>query len=355
MSSDPNIPNTWMCSTIGEHVRFEGGTQPPRSTFVFEERPGYIRLVQTRDFKTDNYKTYIPVTANHKTFKDNDIMIGRYGPPVFQIYRGLAGAYNVALIKASPKTTALDRDYLYYTLKQENLFTLIDSLSRRSSGQTGVDMDALKNFRLPLPPVSEQRQITEILRTWNEAIAKLEELRTLKDRRLAALRAGLLFGKLRTEGRQCKWQPRRLAEVTHELTNRNGKQALGRDMVKGVTNTKGIVPMRDQTIADDISRYKRLPPRAFAYNPMRINVGSIAMNDSEEEVPWSAQTTLYSDAAQMTSIQNTLNISARRNGGITILIAAVLAASGCEPIMRIWPRSSCLCRTLKSNGRSPAS
>ncbi len=31
-------------------------------------------------------------------------------------------------------------------------------------------------------------------------------------------------------------------------------------------------------------RYKRLPPRAFAYNPMRINVGSIAMNDLEEEV-----------------------------------------------------------------------
>jgi hypothetical protein len=44
------------------------------------------------------------------------------------------------------------------------------------------------------------------------------------------------------------------------------------------------VPMREQTIADDISRYKRLPPRAFAYNPMRINVGSIAMNDGAEEV-----------------------------------------------------------------------
>jgi type I restriction enzyme S subunit len=35
--------------------------------------------------------------------------------------------------------------------------------------------------------------------------------------------------------------------------------------------------MREQTIGSDLTRYKILPPRAFAYNPMRINVGSIAM------------------------------------------------------------------------------
>ncbi|MES1937425.1 hypothetical protein C27AD_13770 [Salinisphaera hydrothermalis C27AD] len=52
----------------------------------------------------------------------------------------------------------------------------------------------------------------------------------------------------------------------------------------GVSKAQGIVPMREQTISGDISRYKRLPPRAFAYNPMRINVGSIAMNNREEEV-----------------------------------------------------------------------
>ena len=52
----------------------------------------------------------------------------------------------------------------------------------------------------------------------------------------------------------------------------------------GVTNSRGIVPMREQTIAADISRYLILPPRAFAYNPMRINVGSIAMSRFEHNV-----------------------------------------------------------------------
>ncbi|MEA2235831.1 MAG: type restriction enzyme subunit [Thermoanaerobaculia bacterium] len=34
--------------------------------------------------------------------------------------------------------------------------------------------------------------------------------------------------------------------------------------------------MRGQTIGTDLDRYKILPPGAFAYNPMRINIGSIA-------------------------------------------------------------------------------
>lgn len=65
---------------------------------------------------------------------------------------------------------------------------------------------------------------------------------------------------------------------THEPTARNSANVLGRDLVMGVSNANGIVPMREQTIGSDLSRYKILPPRAFAYNPMRINVGSIAMS-----------------------------------------------------------------------------
>jgi type I restriction enzyme S subunit len=71
---------------------------------------------------------------------------------------------------------------------------------------------------------------------------------------------GLLFGTLRLNGKRINWQPKRLSEVTFELSGRNGDLALGREAVMGVTNSRGIVPMREQTVAEDISRYKRLPP-----------------------------------------------------------------------------------------------
>lgn len=150
--------------------------------------------------------------------------------------------------------------------------------------QPGLIFRDIQGFRLSLPPLSEQRKIAQILRTWDEALEKLTALRAEKERRLGALRAALLFGRLRLKGFRHNWAPTRLEAVTHELTKRNGAKGLGRERVMGVTKAEGVVPMREQTIAADISRYKRLPQRAFAYNPMRINVGSIAMNERDEAV-----------------------------------------------------------------------
>src|SRR5271166_2251525 len=52
----------------------------------------------------------------------------------------------------------------------------------------------------------------------------------------------------------------------------------------GVTKAEGLVPMKDHVIAADLARYLILPPYAFAYNPMRINIGSIVMSEAEEDV-----------------------------------------------------------------------
>jgi type I restriction enzyme S subunit len=209
-----------------------------------------------------------------------NIVIGRVGANCGCVHHVIGRCWitDNALFTSQKKRT-FNTIYMAYLLEQLNLAKL-----RGQSGQPLVSQGPIYSLKALVAPLPEQHKIAEILQTWDGGIEQLKELRTLKNQRLAALRAELLFAKLRTDGRRRNWQPRRLAEVTRELTNRNGEKALGRDVVKGVTNTKGIVPMRDQTIADDISRYKRLPPCAFAYNPMRINVGSIAMNDGEEEV-----------------------------------------------------------------------
>lgn len=150
--------------------------------------------------------------------------------------------------------------------------------------QPGLIFRDIQGFRLWLPTLPEQRKIAEILRTWDEAIEKLKALQAAKERRLEALRDALLFEGLRVGEVRRNRPMRRIGEVTRELTARNSDGALGRDLVMGVTNSRGIVPMREQTVADDIGRYKKLPPLAFAYNPMRINVGSIAMNPGNRTV-----------------------------------------------------------------------
>lgn len=100
-------------------------------------------------------------------------MIGRYGPPVFQIKRGIAGAYNVALIKATEKDSSiLDKEFMFYLLNRNDLFLALDAVSRRSAGQAGVDMELLKKFKFYLPSIPEQQKIADCLSSLDEVIEK---------------------------------------------------------------------------------------------------------------------------------------------------------------------------------------
>lgn len=57
------------------------------------------------------------------------------------------------------------------------------------------------------------------------------------------------------------------------------------DRFVGVSNTGGLSPFKGKP-ASDTSRYRELRPGNFVYNPMRVNVGSIALCRSEEEAGW---------------------------------------------------------------------
>jgi type I restriction enzyme M protein len=66
-----------------------------------------------------------------------------------------------------------------------------------------------------------------------------------------------------------------------------GARAGGRtpDRFVGVSNAGGLAPFKGKP-ASDTSRYRELRPGDFAYNPMRVNVGSIALCRTEEEAGW---------------------------------------------------------------------
>jgi type I restriction enzyme S subunit len=89
-------------------------------------------------------------------------MIERYGPPVFQILRGLPGSYNVVLMKASPKAE-MSKDYLFHLLQEPRLHHHVVANSEHTAGQSGVNLTLLEAIKIPLPPLAEQRRIAEVL------------------------------------------------------------------------------------------------------------------------------------------------------------------------------------------------
>ncbi len=173
----PNIPYnpSWEVVELGEVCKYAGGTQPPKSTFIYEPKDGYIRLLQIRDYKSEDNAVYIPLKEKHKTCNEDDVMIGRYGPPVFQILRGKSGAYNVALIKCIPDKKKLTPDWLFYFLSSEPVQKHIISLSERSR-QAGVSPSDLDKLKIPLPSISIQKEHIKKIKEEEALIAANKKL-----------------------------------------------------------------------------------------------------------------------------------------------------------------------------------
>ncbi len=201
-----DIPENWVYVRLGKVVEFQGGSQPPKSVFKDEQLDGYIRLIQIRDFKSDKFKTYIPKELAKRTFEENDVMIGRYGPPVFQILRGLSGAYNVALMKATPVKCLMDNDYLYYLLQVPFIQSPVIKESHRTAGQTGIRKELIEGFVIGLPPLNEQKRIAEkverLLSKIEEAKQLIEEAKETFELRRAAILDKAFRGELTRKWRE---------------------------------------------------------------------------------------------------------------------------------------------------------
>ena len=183
MFGDPVLnQKKFLCYRVNDVIEFQGGSQPDKKYFEYMPTADNIRLIQIRDYKSDRYKTYIPKSLAKRFCTADDIMIGRYGPPIFQILSGIEGSFNVALMKAIPKMG--NKEFIRQYLKQECLLKYLEGLSKRTAGQDGIQMDKLKAYPLPFPPIELQNefanfseQIGNFKLTIQQSLDKLEVLK----------------------------------------------------------------------------------------------------------------------------------------------------------------------------------
>ncbi|WP_092079902.1 restriction endonuclease subunit S [Desulfuromonas thiophila] len=175
----------WTTKSLGDVCRFEGGSQPPKSTFSATFKEGYIRLIQIRDYKSDKHIVFIPKEKAKRFCSSSDVMIGRYGPPVFQILRGLEGAYNVALMKATPNEEFITKDFLFKFLSSPPIQKYVIDLSSRAAGQSGLNKATLEPYPISFPSLPEQKRIVAIL---DEAFAGIDAAVANTEKNLANAR-----------------------------------------------------------------------------------------------------------------------------------------------------------------------
>ena len=150
-------------------------------------------------------------------------------------------------------------------------------LSRIASGTSAnmkkLQKPSLLRLTIRVPPLPEQRKIAEILQTWDEAIEQLETETTLKETAHS--------GHVKRLIHDAQYSRQRLRPHLQHVSNRNAGQKTER--VLSVTNSAGFVLAEDQfahrIASADLSNYKIVQRGQYAYNPARINVGSIARLD----------------------------------------------------------------------------
>jgi type I restriction enzyme S subunit len=111
-------------------------------------------------------------------------MIGRYGPPIFQILRGLEGAYNVALMKAVPDEAQVNREFLFYFLKHPAILEYVIYHSERAAGQIGVTKETLAPYPIAMPSLDKQVTVAANI---NALAAETQQLTRIYEQKLAAL------------------------------------------------------------------------------------------------------------------------------------------------------------------------
>ena len=198
-------------------------------------------------------------------YEGNLVLVARVGANAgsLQIINEPCGITDNTLIIKSKEVDAL---YLYFFLQHFNLNRLIFG-----SGQPLITGGMLKKVKVSLGTVQEQNKLTRLLSFLDERIATqnkiIEDLKKLK----SAI--------IEMEYGQMAKSISHIGDFIEQISKRNKDSAIKN--VLSVSNSQGFIQQSEQfenriVASDDTSNYKIVERNDFAFNPARINVGSIA-------------------------------------------------------------------------------
>ena len=125
-----------------------------------------------------------------------------------------SGQYDVSdnTLIITIKQNVYDYNFAYNQLTHYKLNKLVFG-----SGQPLITSKQLKNIRIPVPPLAEQRKIAEVLGVWDEAIEKQARLIEKLALRKRALMQRLLSAKLRLPGFSEPWKKVNYSDILKEV------------------------------------------------------------------------------------------------------------------------------------------
>jgi len=271
----PEFTGEWKMATFGDIAKgFDYGMNAAAKSFDGNNK--YIRITDIDEVSSqylyDDVVSPDGELEDRYLVKENDILLARTGASTGKsyLYRNSDGKLYFAgfLIRAN-----IYKHNSYFVFSQ--LHTLrykkwISVMSARS-GQPGINSQEYASFPVYTTSLQEEDKIATFLKLLDERIITqnkiIEDLKKLK----SAIIEKEYTHKTKSNSH--------IGDFIEQTSKRNKNRAI--QNVLSVSNRQGFIQQSEQfenrsVASDDTSSYKIVKKNNFAFNPARINVGSIA-------------------------------------------------------------------------------
>ena len=172
-----------------------------------------INIHNSSDFKSSKY-----------TFLKGDVLFGRLRPYLRKYWLAEFDGVCSSEIWVLKNKKNITSEYLFYSVQTKYYLRFADISSGTKMPRS--DWSVVKNAKLPIPPLPEQKAIADCLTTWDKGIEKLTQLIASKKEQKKGLMQQLLTGKKRLDGFEEEWKEVRidaLGETFNGLTGKSKK------------------------------------------------------------------------------------------------------------------------------------
>jgi type I restriction enzyme, S subunit len=174
----------------------------------------------------------------------------------------------------------VDNEYIYYALQKET-----DYIKSTQSTNTLpiINKTEFSKFNISTPSLPEQTRIANFLTAVDDKITQLKKKKRLLEQYKKGVMQQIFSQKLRFKDENgvdfAEWEEKKLGEILIKNSKKNKNQEY--KLVQSVSNKYGFVNQtdyfEDRVVASkDLSNYYVIQKGNFAYNPSRIDVGSLA-------------------------------------------------------------------------------
>jgi len=208
-------------------------------------------------------------------FKTGDILYGKLRPYLKKYYLAeFDGVCSTEIWVIKGKTNLVCNEFLFYLIQTEK-FNFVANISTGTK-MPRADWDYIKSTIFKIPPLPEQRKITEILSTWDKAIELKEQLIEEKKEQKKGLMQKLLRGEVRLPGFDGDWEEVKLGSLIKESNERSTE--INQHEILSVTK-EGIVLQSEyfnkQIASVNNKGYKIVRKGDLVFSTLNLWMGSV--------------------------------------------------------------------------------